>query len=143
MEIGLSALISCIVATAAIIVSVHTWRTTRKIASYADLDCLYMELLKVGLEYPKFTDPLLTRDYKNKFKGDELRSYETYAFMSWNICETIYARCKGHEQLWCTWQPVMVAENKLHRRWFDEDENFHKFKERFRQYVQVSYPKEC
>lgn len=142
MEIALPGLISCIVATAAIIVAVHSWQTTRHTASYADLDTLYLELLKVGLTYPRFTDPTLTKDYKNRFKGDELLSYKIYAFMSWNVCETIYDRCEKDKHLWCTWEPVIVAENNLHRRWFDDPENFHKFKKQFRQYIHANRTKE-
>lgn len=137
-------LISSIAAGIAVLVSILTWRRTSRIASYADIDSLYLELLKLGFAYPRFTEPNLTKDYKNRFKGDELLSYQIYAFISWNICETIYDRCgKGKDKdLWCTWEPVIVAENKVHRKWFDDPENFHKFKGEFKQYMNANYPKE-
>ena len=129
-------------AAVAIIVSFYVLYRTTRISSYADLDLLYLEFLQVGIEHPRFTDPSLTKDYQNGFQGDEFRAYDVYAFMSWNICETIYDRCKGVKQLWHTWEPVIVAENRLHRRWFDNPDNFHKFKEEFREYIEASYPKD-
>ena len=85
----------------AIGMSIYALRRTSKIKSYADLDLLCAELLKVGIEYPRLRQPDLTRDYKNRFEGEELTRYETYAYMAWNLCETIYDRCKGTEEI--TW----------------------------------------
>ena len=124
----------------AIIISLYTFNKSKREQSYADLDCLYLELLKLGIQYPKFVNPKSTLDYKNIFKDDELHRYETYAFISWNICETIYDR--KDDVLFETWKPVIVAENKLHRKWFDDPANYHKFKDRFRKYIQDNYPKE-
>jgi len=136
--------ISNIVAVAfggiAIIVSFYTFYKLKRERSYADIDCLYLELLKLGIQYPKFVDAKNTSNYKNAFKGEELPRYEIYAYISWNICETIYDR--KDEILFETWKPVIVAENKLHRRWFDNPENHYKFKDRFRQYIQNNYPQE-
>ncbi len=92
------------------------------------------------MQYPKFLDPKNTSNYKNVFKGDDLLRYDTYAYVSWNICETIYDR--KDDKLFETWEPVIVAENKLHRKWFDNPENHHKFKDRFREYIQNNYPQE-
>lgn len=131
---------STIVALVAIIFSLLALYRTNKVASYADLDILYLEFLKLGMDNPRFTDTSLTKDYINRFSGDELLSYQIYAFISWNICETIYDRCCGKKALWQTWEPIIVTENQLHRRWFDNPDNFHKFKEEFRQYIKENYP---
>jgi hypothetical protein len=124
----------------AISVSFYTFYKSKRERSYADIDCLYLELLKLGIQHPKFVNPKNTSNYKNAFKGDELSRYEIYAYISWNICETIYDR--KDDILFETWKPVIVAENKLHRRWFDNPENHHKFKDRFRDYIQNNYPQD-
>jgi hypothetical protein len=133
---------SVVVAVIAVGISIYTWRVTRASTSYGDLDRLCIELLKVGIQYPRLRQPDFTRDYKNRFEGEELTRYETYAYIAWNLCETIHDRCKGVEDVLNTWIPVIVGENKLHRRWFDNPENFHLFREEFRRYVQATYPKE-
>ena len=124
----------------AIIVSFYTFYRSKREKSYADIDCLYLELLKLAMQYPKFLDTKNTSNYKNAFKGDDLLRYETYAYISWNICETIYDR--KDEKLFETWKPVILAENKLHRKWFDNPENYHKFKDKFRQYIHDNYSQE-
>jgi hypothetical protein len=125
----------------ALIVSLYTYFRSKRERTYADLDSLYLEFLKLGMEYPKFRNPKYTIDYKNEFQDEnELYKYETYAYIAWNICETICDR--KDEALFKTWKPVIVAENKLHRKWFDNPENYHKFKERFRVYVQNNFPQE-
>lgn len=125
----------------AIILSIYTYYRSKREQSYADIDSLYMEILKLGMEYPKFRNLKYTVNYKNEIKNeDELYKYETYAFMAWNLCETIYDR--KDEALVETWRPAIEAENKLHRKWFDNQENYHKFKDRFREYIQNNFPQE-
>lgn len=126
----------------ALIISFYTYLKTRVEVSYSDLDLLYLELLKLGIKYPKFVNPEYTKDYLNKFKDkDDLYRYNEYAYMSWNICETVTDRCKDDFTME-TWKPVIATENKLHRKWFDNPENFHKFKEKFRKYITTEFPKE-
>jgi len=125
----------------AVLVSIYTFFLSKREKSYADLDDLYFKLLELGIKYPKFRNPKYTQNYKEMFENEEeLFRYETYAFIAWNICETIYDR--RDEALFETWRPVIVTENKLHRKWFDNPENYHKFKERFRKYIQDNFPKE-
>lgn len=124
----------------AVIISFYVFFRSKREKSYADIDCLYLELLKLGMQYPKFLDPKNTSNYKQVFKGDDLLRYDTYAYISWNICETIYDR--KDEKLFETWKPVIVAENKLHRKWFDDSENYHKFKDSFRQYINDNFAEE-
>lgn len=141
MELGwdFGAILSSIFA---IIISIFTWYETNRIGSYADIDLLYLELLKLGIEHPRFTNPNFTADYENSFEGDELNAYSIYAFISWNICETIFDRCGKVSELWDTWEPVITTENKIHRRWLDNPDNFHKFKEKFIDFINSTYPKE-
>ena len=55
--------------------------------------------------------------------------------MVWNFIEAIHDRCDGDKELKVTWYPVIDAENRLHRKWFDEERNKHKFKEAFREFI--------
>lgn len=125
----------------ALIISIYTYKLTKREQSYADIDNLYLELLKLGMANPKFVNPKYTCNYKEQFTDeDELHKYECYAYIAWNICETI--RDRKDTSLYETWKPVIVAENKLHRRWFDNPENHHKFKARFRAFIEENFPKE-
>lgn len=46
---------------------------------------------------------------------------------------------KGDEDLMKTWAVVIETENKLHRLWFDDPDNFGKFKTKFREFVVNNY----
>ena len=106
--------------------SVWSFTRTLRDAYYAELDRVYFELLKIGLErpellaYPASPDPA---------KADQ---YGAYAFMVWNFLETIFDRCQGwsKRRLRETWFPIIAAENDLHRAWFELPENRRRFKQR-------------
>ena len=132
---------AAVLAVTAIIFSAYSWRRTAGLSAYADIDGLYLELLKLGIEYPRFTDFKLTTDYENQFLGDEILRYNSYAFISWNICETIHDQAGKSKKVLDTWRPVVVAENKLHRKWFDNPDNFHRFKQDFRAHISLNYEK--
>ncbi len=106
----------------------------REVATYQDMDGLYLELQKLAIAYPDFVEISKTTEYKRHFSGEMLLRYETYANISWNICETIYDR-QGNDLLFRTWLPVVKVENRLHRRWFDCEENHIRFKKEFRDYI--------
>ena len=117
--------------------SVWSFTTTLRDAYYAELDRVYFELLKIGLErpallaFPTSPDPAKAREY------------DAYAFMVWNFVETIFDRCQGRSRrrLRETWYPIIAAENALHRAWFDQPENRSKFKERFVRFIDAHYPR--
>jgi hypothetical protein len=133
--------VTCFLSIIAICVSLYVFCKSRREKSYADLDSLYLELLKLAIKYPKFINPRYTLDYDNAFRDeDSLYRYKAYAYIAWNICETIYDR--RDDILFETWKAVIVNENKLHRKWFDNPENYHKFKDRFREYIQSNFPQE-
>lgn len=67
----------------------------------------------------------------------EKSRYETYAFICWNFCETIYD--KMDDDLMRTWSVVIENENRLHRRWFEQAENQSKFKKEFRDFISTNY----
>jgi hypothetical protein len=105
--------------------------------AYRDLDFLYLEVLKIGINNPRFINPELTNQYLMAFEGEERLRYESYAFLTWNVCETIFDR-RTDKDLYQTWLPILRVENKLHRRWFDLPENRLGFKDAFQKYVRDS-----
>jgi hypothetical protein len=106
--------------------------------TYRDLDFLYLEVLKIGIENPRFVNPKLTNQYPLAFEGEERLRYESYAFLTWNVCETIFDR-RTDEELYQTWLPILRVENKRHRRWFDLPENRLGFKDAFQRYVSSGF----
>jgi hypothetical protein len=114
------------------------WSFTRSLrdAYYAELDRVYFELLKIGLERPELLSFPASPD---PAKATE---YGAYAFMVWNFVETIFDRCQGwsKRRLRETWYPIIAAENALHRGWFDLPENRRRFKQRFVRFIEAQYP---
>ena len=78
--------------------SVWSFKTTLRDAYYAEIDRVYFELLKIGLERPELlaypTLPTLPTlpGAPDPAKADQ---YGAYAFMVWNFVETIFDRCQG------------------------------------------------
>lgn len=112
------------------------WNFTRTLRDsyYAELDRVYLELLKIALERPYLLD------FATAPNPSKQREYDAYAFMVWNFLETIVDRCQGKKDLCDTWYPVVGAENALHRKWFDLPENRRKFKQGFINFVEKRYP---
>jgi hypothetical protein len=127
-----------VLSSVAIIVSLFAFFKTRRVTLYQDLDRLYIEVLKLAIEHPRFVNPKFTLDYQRSFKGEELLQYEAYAFIVWNVCETI-ADHRKDKTLFRSWEPVLKAENERHRAWFDTGENRSKFKMEFRDLIQKHY----
>ena len=121
--------LSTILAAAAIFLYIYFWFKDKSSNNYDVFDNLYLDLLKTGMEHPKFRDITKTKNYKSSFSDDELIQYEVYAFISWNFIETIMD--KGDEQLLITWLPAIKHEASLHIEWFTQPENQIKFKELF------------
>jgi hypothetical protein len=115
---------------------VWSFTTTLRDSYYAELDRVYFELLKIGLERPD----LLT--FPTSPNAAKAREYDAYAFMVWNFVETVFDRCQGwsNRRLRETWYPIIAAENAVHRAWFDLPENRCKFKERFVRFIDARYP---
>ena len=74
--------------------SVWSFKTTLRDAYYAEIDRVYFELLKIGLEKPE----LLT--YPNSpDPAKAATSTAPIAFMVWNFVETIFDRGQGWSKL--------------------------------------------
>ena len=116
--------------------SVWSFTRTLRDAYYAELDRVYFELLKIGLERPELLSFPASPD------PARATEYGAYAFMVWNFVETIFDRCQGwsKRRLRETWYPIIAAENALHRGWFDLPENRRRFKQRFVSFIEAQYP---
>ena len=119
--------------------SVWSFTKTLRDAYYAELDRVYFELLRIGLERPELLSYPTSPASADPAKAGQ---YGAYAFMVWNFLETIFDRCQGwsKRKLRETWFPIIAAENDLHRAWFELPENRRRFKQRFVQFVEAQYP---
>ncbi|MEK7321599.1 MAG: hypothetical protein AABZ84_00795 [Pseudomonadota bacterium] len=121
--------LASIMAIAALIISMTSFKQSLKTSHYTELDRMYFDLLKIALERPHVTNPNADRT-----EGQKLE-YEIYAYMVWNFLETIYDRCERDKHLWDTWLPVLKAENGLHGHWLSEPQNQCKFKPVFCKFI--------
>lgn len=127
---------STLLAAIAILLYIILWFRDKTSSSYDIFDSTYLEILKIGIEYPDFRNVEYTRRYAELPTAERFR-YETYAFICWNFCETIFD--KGDKDLMKTWSVVITNENSLHRVWFNNPDNHPKFKEEFRYYINNQY----
>jgi hypothetical protein len=134
---GIDTAVSIFLSAVAILLSIYNFNRSRTVTMYQDLDSLYLELIKLAIANPGFVNPELTGDYKKNFVGDQKLQYELYAFMVWNVCETIYDR-RSIKSFFKTWECIIKVENKLHRNWFDTEENHCRFKDEFVNYIRQS-----
>src|SRR5215211_4948143 len=97
-------IVASVLGSVALILSIYVFKRTLDFQAYR-------EFMKISIEHPYLRDPDKTRDYKIKFTDDKERlTYETYAHLVWNICETAYDRKKIDK----TWLPAIKDEKKLH-----------------------------
>ncbi|HYS20412.1 MAG TPA: hypothetical protein VEO73_04930, partial [Gemmatimonadales bacterium] len=69
--------------------SVWSFRTTLRDSYYAELDRVYFDLLRIGMEHPDLLD------FPTAPEPSKAREYDAYAFMVWNFVETVFDRCQG------------------------------------------------
>lgn len=129
--------VSVVLSLVAVGVSVFTFQMQRKDTSYSDIDGTYANLLEIALGDPGLRDYDRTSKYYRLSANDEFRlKYETYAYMVWNLLETIFDRQperSGRFHIAPTWVPVIIEENRLHYAWFKH--NLRLFKEPFQRFV--------
>jgi hypothetical protein len=128
-------LVSVCISLVAIVLSYLSYKKQLNSQAYSDIDSMYLEVLKLGLEYPDLRNRLKASKYYALPKDDVFRiRYETYAYVCWNFCEAIFDRQKkasGELKILSTWIPVFLEENKLHQVWFSHNSRLFKnfFKE--------------
>lgn len=121
----------------ALAISLYTFRAQRRESSYSDIDGTYAQILKLAVQTPFLRDRRRTSCYFLLAEDDEYRlQYEAYAFMCWNLLETIFDRqadARAHLGVSNTWLPVIEEENRLHFHWFCR--NLRLFKGQFQGFV--------
>lgn len=128
---------SAIFALLSVFISYYIYNSSKIDTSYLDIDNQYAELLKLGLNDPDLRDYTKTSMFYKLDSADNFkRKYHIYAYMCWNLVETIYDRQKdknGRFKLSETWIPVMFEENRLHYTWYKH--NLRLFKPEFQKFV--------
>ena len=120
----------------AIILSTWAFIISKRETTYSDLDNGYNEILKMGIEYPKFININFTSNYMNKYENEDDRiAYENYAFLIMNFCETIFDRAGKDKKLLVTWLPALQKEYFLHSNWINNPENDKLFKSDFKNFI--------
>ena len=127
---GVTSSIGVVLACAALIYSVASFKKTLKYVHYDDIDKNYFDLLKIAFEHPFVRTPA-TIDSVH-----EAKQYDLYAFMMWNFLEAIYDRCLEDDALKQTWTPIIIAEGRRHLGWLREQGNAANFKSTFLTYVE-------
>jgi hypothetical protein len=146
-----------VVAAVGLLFGVPIYVLTRNAELYSNFDTLYQSVLEAALSQGAFRNPRKTLNYQTAFENeDEKAAYEAYAFMVFNVCETIAdglnfytPKKKGllelAEGLCCwllppsasrtylrhTWHPVLVAEMQLHGTWLRNQTDGLRFKGKF------------
>jgi len=128
-------LITNFLGVVAIILSTWAFIISTRNSTYSDLDNGYNEILKIGIEYPKFRNIKFTQNYKNTFDAEDIIRYENYAFMTMNFCETIFDKAKKDKRLFNTWLPAIINEYKIHKTWVNDPETEDLYKDEFKNYL--------
>jgi hypothetical protein len=121
-----------ILASLAVILSILVFKKTLDYQAYREMDSNYMEVLKLGMENPFLRDKKWIQNPFNRgplSNRDQVLKYDQYAYMVWNICETIFDRKKVDR----TWTPVIRTEKELHKEWLQNNES--KFKPEFLKFI--------
>lgn len=135
--INIFSIVSVAIAMVSLGISLYIYKLSKNNTTYLDIDNQYTELLKLSLNEPDFRNYSKTSKFYKLDDDDEYKKkYTIYAFMCWNLVETMYDQQKdkkGRFKLSETWIPVMFEENRLHYSWFKH--NIRLFKKEFQQFV--------
>lgn len=126
--------VAAILAIAALLYSLRTFTNSARLSHYENLDTMYWDLLKAGLEKPHLRKASGTRTLEQQ------QEYEIYAHMAWCVVENIFDRATPDDELLEIWRSAIEIENRLHREWFDRPENEYKFRKKFRDYIHTAFP---
>jgi ribosomal protein S18 acetylase RimI-like enzyme len=133
----LSLLTSMVLSIAAVAVSLYTLQKQTLEHSYSDIDKAYARILELAIATPALRDWQQTTTYFRKPHHDAYRiQYESYAYLCWNLIETIYDRQADQRArlgVSATWLPVVIEESRLHYHWFCR--NTRLFKDEFHRFI--------
>lgn len=126
--------VASLLAIAALLYSMITFRKSLKLSNYAEMDRMYFDLLNLRLEKAHLQGQQATNA-----SDQNRREYENYAFMVWNFLETIHDRCERDKALCDTWFPILKHEGLLHKEWFERPDSALKFKPQFVEFAQSKF----
>jgi hypothetical protein len=105
---------------------VDSLRETR----YDAIDKLYFDLLNIRRDNIDFGTPDKITD-PNRYEP-----YSVYAYMVWNLIESILDKCTRDPDLMETWDVVIEQEARRHGSWFANPVNQPNFKYKFRKEIE-------
>jgi hypothetical protein len=136
--------LAAFIAAGALIWSVMTYVRSASMSHYGELDRMYADLLRLGIEKPH-----LRRGHDVKRDSDQEDEYFTYAYMVWKFIEAVHDRAfadkTGYAAWWtwwtrdqdqvlrATWGAVIEVEHEKFGPWLTE--NFGMFKEPFPRFI--------
>jgi len=93
-------------------------------------------VLTGAMDNPEFRDQIeIEKFWKKETTKFNYAKYDIYAEMCMNMVETIYDGALDNDKNKVTYAPTTVWEIILHGKWFSDDSNRSKFKEKFREFV--------
>jgi len=101
-----------------VVVGFWSWKTYRN-NNYLYLDSLWVGMLKLYREHPKFSDPEITKEYKNKCSAEELISYNGFALTLQSTMESIFD--VYGERIPDEWIYIFKFHSNLHKSWLDNN----------------------
>jgi hypothetical protein len=107
-------IITVLILFVSVVPSVDSLAKTANSAHYAQLDTMYLDILKLGIDKPYLI-------HRGKMTPARLPEYDGYAYVVWNFIETVRDRCADDDDLKSIWGPVIAFECALHRDWFNEE----------------------
>lgn len=151
-----SGIMALIVLAVSVVLTYIIYKKTRESTEYFNVDTLYQQILQIGIDHPEFRNPKVTNNYTNHFQGNgkenEIIEYENYAYMVWNICETMCDNSVYYDEVkrgfinyhklekdenWISWFPSFKYEVELHHAWFSDSNNKSKFSEQFIKLIEI------
>jgi ubiquinone/menaquinone biosynthesis C-methylase UbiE len=121
MLVDIGHLVTAIGAVIAVGIALYVYCMNKKWNTYRYLADLYYEILRRGLEHPKFLNPEYTREYKKTWpSGSETEryfQYGAYAKMCWTHAFDILDTKELKKDFISLYLPTIDGYNKLHGVW--------------------------
>lgn len=132
-------ILAAAIAGGALVWSLRTYRESKSLSHYGELDRMYADLLKLAVEEPHLRQgPDTERD------PNEEKQWPIYAYMVWNFLETVHDRVYyKHDRVYYesadirlqeTWGKVIRLEHEIFGLWFKD--NAEVFKGTFVEFIE-------
>jgi hypothetical protein len=135
--------LAVIIAVVALMLSTAVYRRTITVQHYGELDRMYMDLLRLAMEFPHL------REMRARRTIEEQHQYDAYAYIVLNFVESVIDRCSNPQwriapsmfaafrrksidrELSETWVSAINLELRLFRPWWEEVKDKDVFKPAF------------